>query len=120
MVEPYKYIIYNPIREGEFAAISKESFNRKFQMACKSKKEKKVKKIHHKKPKLSCNLLDKVDKIDNIPLTLDKPLTYTFSKTPRSLPFGSQMSVNDKRFDFNPRSTDPDPYYLTHKKYYHS
>jgi hypothetical protein len=102
-------------REGKFAAIAKEALNREIEMVYKSKKkEKKVKKMHYKIKSAS----DLFEKMDILPSTLDKPLTYTFSKTPRSLAFTSQMDTNDKHFDFNLRSTNPDPYYFTHRNYH--
>lgn len=115
-VEPYKYRIYNPIKEGEFAAKAKEILNRKTSLEKKTKIEYK-KKIIHKVLKTAPSTTRNVESRPLLLTSLDKPITYTFSKSNRKSTFEEFKDVNKNRFEFNPRDAQPDPYYLTHKKY---
>lgn len=113
-MEPYKYIIYNPVKKGEFAAISKENLKKKVLLASNMVKHKtKKKKTNHQSLK-SLHSSPSENTLTLLP-SLDKPVSYTFARSVRNLVLES-ATISDKRFDFNPRSTQPDPYYLTHKR----
>jgi len=47
---------------------------------------------------------------------LNKPVTYTFSKSIRNLALVKPAKTDDRHFDFNPRDSYPDPYSLTRRK----
>ena len=109
MQDPYTYIIYNPLKDGEFATVAKKLLHRK----------KKVKKstVINKKPKEVCNYkLTRNDPFDALYFKTEKSTTtvYSFPKATRKLTVPNKS--NDKRFSYNPRKMKKDPYTFTHYK----
>lgn len=110
-MEPYKYLIYNPLKGGEFEEIMKKTAmsgtgNRRPTISSLPRfKETKGKYPAH-------NTAAEID----FQLTTERSTVYSFSKSKRSASFVSSSGANEQRFSYNPREAYPNPLDFTRKK----
>eukprot|EP00826_Nyctotherus_ovalis_P031425 TRINITY_DN2511_c0_g2_i1.p1 TRINITY_DN2511_c0_g2~~TRINITY_DN2511_c0_g2_i1.p1 ORF type:complete len:316 (+),score=65.95 TRINITY_DN2511_c0_g2_i1:359-1306(+) len=110
-MEPYKYLIYNPLKGGEFEETMKKTA---------------MNGVGHKRPTISTLPRFKETK-DKYParstiaeadfqLTTERSTVYSFSRSKRSASLAPSSGANELRFSYNPREAYPNPLDFTRKK----
>ena len=107
-------MLYNPSKDGEFAAIAKKELKKVKVVKYKGNKIKRIKAPRKREKKYYKK--DRAEPSSNG--ISEKSISFTFPKSKRNDLFTNLPSVNENRFGFNPRAANPDPYEITHRKYY--
>lgn len=111
---PYTYMMYDACKDGEFSAMLKK-FNKQKLLMWKSNRSEfhRVKSVPSKNKSLG--LINSISP-ESLLATQNKSVVYSFPKSDRKCALLISNGANEKRFLYNPRVVEPDPYYITHRK----